>query len=154
MGGPMPRMWRTLLVCMSLTACTSLAEKAPPAPVYDVKTANVVAGPTISPELIAGVTQRVNAAIAATTRYSPLPQVTLNIRIVSVEKGAGVQKDRNVARVDIDASSIQDGSVVGMASFESTTFAPDPTSVDQLMAEDIAARLRSTFALVTPPLGS
>lgn len=154
MGGPMPLMWRTLLVCMSLAACSSIAEKEPPAPVYDVKSASVAAGPTISPQLIAGVTQRVNAAIAATTRSAALPQVTLNIRIVSVEKGAGVQKDRNVARVDIDAASIQDGSVVGMASFESTTFAPDPTSVDELMAEDIAARLRSTFTLVTPPLGS
>jgi hypothetical protein len=143
-----------LLVCFSLTACNSLLTKDPPAPVYDVRSATVVADPTISPQLLSAVTQRVNAAIAATTRPSPMPQVSLNIRIASVEKAQGIQQDRNVAKVNIDATSIESGSVIGIASFETTTIAPDPAGVDEMMAEDIAARVRSTFALNTPPLGS
>jgi hypothetical protein len=141
-----------LLVCVALSACSSVTTEAPPTPVYDVRSANVVAGPLIPPQLISAVTQRVNAAIAATTRPSPMPQVSLNIRIVSVELAQGIQQDRNVAKLNIDATSIEDGSVIGVAAFETTTIAPDPTGVDELMAEDIAARVRSTFKLMTPPL--
>jgi hypothetical protein len=143
------------LICGALAGCSTFSAQAPETPVYDVRSATVVAGvPTISPQLISGVTQRVNAAIAATTRSMPMPQVSLSIRVVSVDKAQGAQQDRNVARVDIDATAIDSGSVTGIASFETTTIAPDPTSLDELMAEDIAARVRSTFALKTPPLGS
>jgi len=44
--------------------------------------------------------------------------------------------------------------VVAMASFEIRTVAPDPATADELMAEDIAARVRSIFSLTMPRLAN
>lgn len=150
------RPWQTLLGGLAIASCSSLssAPPPPPDPVYDVGSAVVVSGPGISPELLTATGDRVNAAIAATTRDTVLPRVVLTIRVVNVQKGQGFNKDRNVAKVNIDATSVESGSVVAVSSFETTSFASDPTMADDLMAEDIAARIRSIFILKTPPLAS
>jgi hypothetical protein len=151
----MPRTWQILAGCLALTACGQLtALKAPPDPVYDVRSAVVVAGPGIAPGLVSATNDRINAAIAATTRATPLPAVALTIKIVSVAKAQGFQQDRNTAKINIDASAVDTGSVVAVSSLETTTFSPDSGVVDDLMAEDIAARVRATFQLNRPPLGS
>ncbi len=147
------RAWKVLLGCLALAACSSLsAMKPPPDPVYDVRSAVVVSGPNVSPALLTATSDRVNAAIAATTRETPLPRVVLTIRVAEVEKGQGFNKDRNTAKINIDATSVDTGSVIGIASFQTTTVTPDPSVADALMAEDIAARVRSTFGLKTPRL--
>lgn len=153
MFGQALRALRVLLGCFTLAACTSLSTaNTPPDPVYDVRSAVVVSGPNVPPALLTAMNDRVNAAIAATERDAPLPRVVLTIRVTEVQKGQGFNKDRNTAKVNIDATSVETGSVVGIASFQTTTIAPDPSVADDLMAEDIAARVRSTFALKTPRL--
>src|ERR1700712_40499 len=95
--------WQTLAGCLALTACAQFAAlKPPPDPVYDVRSAVVVAGPGIAPWLVSATNERINAAIAATTRTSTLPAVALTIKIVSVEKAQGFQQDRNTAKINID----------------------------------------------------
>jgi hypothetical protein len=151
----MSRAWQTLLGCLALVACSSLSSlKPPPDPVYDVQSAAVISGPEIPPALISATNERINAAIAATTRNAALPHVTLNVRITQIGIGQGFQHDRNTAKVTIDATSIDSGAVIAIASFETTTMSPDMASANDQMAEDIAARVRSTFALKTPQLGS
>jgi len=147
------RALKALLGCLALAACASVTAATKPAePVYDVRSAVVVSGPNIPPALLTATNGRVNAAIAATTRDAPLPRVVLTIRVVEVKKAQGFNNDRNTAKIAIDATSVDTGSVIGIASFETTTIAPDPSVADDLMAEDIAARVRSTFALKTPGL--
>lgn len=129
---------------------------AAPQSMYDVRSATVVADTTIPPAppmLLSATNERVNAAIAATTRNTVLPKVALTIRITDIQKGQGFNQDRNTAKINIDAASVESGAVLAIASFNTTTFASDPTIADNLMAEDIAARIRSTFVLKTPPLG-
>lgn len=151
----MSRTWQILTGCLALTACSAFSSlKPPPDPVYDVRSSVVVSGPGIAPELITATNDRINAAIAATTRTTSLPSVALTVRVVQVEKGQGFQHDRNTAKINIAATSVDSGSVIAVSSLETTTFSPDAGVVDDLMAEDIAARVRSTFALKTPPLGS
>jgi type IV pilus biogenesis protein CpaD/CtpE len=116
-------------------------------PVYDVRGAVVLSSMTMSAELLSGISDRVNAAIRGTVRTSELPRVVLTIRIVSIAKGLGFQKDRNVAKVSIDAASVEDGSVIAVTSFEVTSMTADPNLADDILAEDIAARVRSAFAL-------
>jgi type IV pilus biogenesis protein CpaD/CtpE len=116
-------------------------------PVYDVRGAVVLSSTTMSAELLSGISDRVNAAIRGTVRTSELPRVVLTIRIVSIAKGLGFQKDRNVAKVSIDAASVEDGSVIAVTSFEVTSMTADPNLADDILAEDIAARVRSAFAL-------
>jgi type IV pilus biogenesis protein CpaD/CtpE len=116
-------------------------------PVYDVRSAVVLSSTTMSAELLSGISDRVNAAIRGTVRTSELPRVVLTIRIVSIAKGLGFQKDRNVAKVSIDAASVEDGSVIAVTSFEVTSMTADPNLADDILAEDIAARVRSAFAL-------
>ncbi len=135
------------LVCAALTACASLLPKRPEKPIYDVRSAVVLSSTTMSAELLSGISDRVNAAIRATVRTTDLPHVVLTIRIVSVTKGLGFQKDRNVAKVRTDAASVEDGSVIAVSSFEVTSMTADPTLADDILAEDIAARIRSAFAL-------
>jgi hypothetical protein len=151
----MSRTWQTLTGCLALTACAQFsALKPPPDPVYDVRSAVVVSGPGIAPELLSATNERINAAIAATPHVTTLPAVALTVRVVEVEKAQGFQQDRNTAKINIDATSVESGSVVAVSSLETTTFSPDSSIVNDLMAEDIAARIRSTFGLKTPPLGS
>ncbi|MBB4195101.1 hypothetical protein GGE45_005020 [Rhizobium aethiopicum] len=138
---------RTVLVCIALTACVSLSANKPKAPLYDVRSAVVLSGPNIPAELLAGINDRVNAAINATMRDTVLPRVVLTIRVVSIEKGLGFQKDRNVAKIRVDAASVDDGSVIAVSAFDVTSIAADPKLADDIMADDVAARIRSVFSL-------
>ncbi|SCB56566.1 hypothetical protein GA0061105_101397 [Rhizobium aethiopicum] len=138
---------RAALVCIALTACVSLSANKPEAPLYDVRSAVVLSGPNIPAELLAGVNDRVNAAINATMRDTVLPRVVLTIRVVSIQKGLGFQKDRNVAKISVDAASVEDGSVIAVSAFDVTSMAADPKLADDIMAEDVAARIRSVFSL-------
>ncbi|MGO4194477.1 hypothetical protein AB4Z13_03830 [Rhizobium sp. YAF28] len=147
MNWPRLRFCLIALACVALTACASLMPKKQEKPVYDVRGAVVLSSTTMSAELLSGISDRVNAAIRGTVRTSELPRVVLTIRIVSVAKGLGFQKDRNVAKVSIDAASVEDGSVIAVTSFEVTSMTADPNLADDILAEDIAARVRSAFAL-------
>ncbi|OWV86588.1 hypothetical protein ATY81_09280 [Rhizobium sp. R72] len=135
-----------VFTCIVLASC-SLYTKEQPAPVYDVRSAVVVSPQKIPPAILAGVGDRVNSAINATVRTDVYPRVVLTIRILSVEKGQGIEKSRNVAKVSIDAASVEDGSVIAVSSFEVTSFSNSPTAADEILAEDIAARIRSAFSL-------
>jgi hypothetical protein len=138
---------KAAMVCLTLTACAAFSFRGPPKPVYDVRSAVVLSGPGMPAELLSGIGERVNAAINATTRDSVLPRVVLTVRVVSVHKGLGFQKDRNTARISIDAASVDDGSVIAVSAFEVTSVAADPTVADDILAEDVAARIRSIFSL-------
>jgi len=138
--------FRVVFICIALASCSIFA-KEQPAPIYDVRSAVVVSPQKISPTILAGVGDRVNAAINATVRTEVYPRVVLTIRILSVEKGQGFDKSRNVAKVSIDAASVDDGSVVAVSSFEVTSFSGNPVAADEILAEDIAARIRSAFSL-------
>jgi hypothetical protein len=107
----------------------------------------VLGGPGIAGPLLSGISDRVNAAINATVRTDVYPRVVLTIRIVSVTKGQGFDNNRNVAKITADAASVDDGSVIGVSAFDVSSFANDPAMADQILAEDIAARLRSAFKL-------
>ncbi|TAV99005.1 hypothetical protein ELI24_11810 [Rhizobium ruizarguesonis] len=138
---------RVALVCIALTACVSLSATKPEAPVYDVRSAVVLSGPNMPAELLSGINDRVNAAINATVHDTVLPRVVLTIRVVSIQKGLGFQKDRNVAKISIDAASVEDGSVIAVSAFDVTSIAADPKLADEILAEDVAARIRSVFSL-------
>jgi hypothetical protein len=145
--------WPVLGVCVLLSACFHMPSlNSPPGPVYDVRAASVVSGAGASPGVLAGVTERLNAAIAATPQKTGMPAVTLTIRITQSERAQGYQKDRNTAKVDIDASAVDTGSVIAVTSFESTSFSGDASSIDDLMADDIAARIRAIYLLTAPRL--
>ncbi|MBM7047891.1 MULTISPECIES: hypothetical protein [Rhizobium] len=141
---------------LALTACSSWSVDPPP-PTYDVRSATVVADqalPPVSPVLVAAINDRVNASIAATAHGATLPPVALTIRLTDVRKARGFNRDRNSAKINIDAAAVDGGAVIAMASFETKTVAPDPASADELMAEDIAARVRSIFSLNMPRLAN
>ncbi|TAZ83832.1 hypothetical protein ELH72_11575 [Rhizobium ruizarguesonis] len=138
---------RAALVCIALTACVSLSATKPEAPVYDVRSAVVLSRPNMPAELLSGINDRVNAAINATVHDTVLPRVVLTIRVVSIQKGLGFQKDRNVAKISIDAASVEDGSVIAVSAFDVTSIAADPKLADEILAEDVAARIRSVFSL-------
>ena len=145
-----------LVGCLAVAACSSWSVDPPP-PTYDVRSATVVADqalPPVSPALIAATNDRVNASIAATAHSTTLPQVAITIRLTDVRKARGFNRDRSSAKVNIDAAALDGGSVVAMASFEIRTVAPDPATADELMAEDIAARVRSIFSLTMPRLAN
>lgn len=137
----------------ALAACFQMPSfHSPEQPVYDVRSASVVSSTGASPTLLTAISERVNAAIAATSHSTTLPAVTLTIHVTQSEHAQGYQKDRNTAKVDMDASALDTGSVIAVSSFESTTFSADGTTIDDLMAEDIAARIRSSYSLTTPRL--
>lgn len=141
---------------LALTACSSWSVDPPP-PTYDVRSATVVADqalPPVSPALVAAINDRVNASIAATAHSATLPPVALTIRLTDVRKARGFNRDRNSAKINIDAAAVDGGAVIAMASFETKTTAPDPAAADELMAEDIAARVRSIFSLNMPRLAN
>ncbi|HEX8047621.1 hypothetical protein [Rhizobium sp.] len=145
-----------LVGCLALSACSSWSLTEPPAPpAYDVRSATVVADqavPPVPPTLLSAVNDRVNAAIAVTARDTPLPKVALTIRLTDLRKGRSFNKDRNSAKINVDAASVDNGAVLAIASFDIVNYTQDPTAANDLMAEDIAARIRSIFVLKAPPL--
>jgi len=143
-----------LVGCLALAACSSWSVDPPP-PSYAVRSATVEADqalPPTSPALVAAVNDRVNAAIAATTFGPQLPPVAITVRLTDVRKARGFNRDRSSAKINIDAAAPDGGAVIAMASFDVKVVAPDPATADELMAEDIAARIRSIFSLNTPRL--
>ncbi|PDT09197.1 hypothetical protein [Rhizobium sp. M1] len=138
---------RAVLVCIALTDCASLLGPKPAPQLYDVRSAVVLSGPNMPAELLSGINDRVNAAINATARDTVLPRVVLTIRVISIQKGLGFQKDRNVAKISVDAASVEDGSVIAVSAFDVTSMAADPKLADEIIAEDVAARIRSVFSL-------
>ena len=110
--------------------------------------------PATPAAVVAAVNDRVNAAIAATSFGPQLPQVAITVRLSDVRKARGFNRDRSSAKINIDAAAADGGAVIAMASFETRTVAPDPATADELMAEDIAARVRSIFSLNTPRLAN
>ncbi|MDM9623496.1 hypothetical protein [Rhizobium sp. S96] len=138
---------RMALVCIALTSCSSLFSKGQPSPVYDVRSAVVLAGPNMPAPLLAGVGDRVNAAINATVRTNVYPRVILTIRILSAEKGQGYNGRQYIAKVTVDAASVEDGSVIAVSSFSVTSLSNNKAAADEILAEDIAGRIRSIFSL-------
>lgn len=136
-----------MLICATLTACASWFSSEPPGPIYDVRSAVVLGGPEVSRELLSGIGDRINSAINATVRTEVYPRVVLTIRVASVQKAVGIDRNRNVAKIRIDAASVDDGSVIAVSAFEVTSTANDERMVDQILAEDVAARIRSAFQL-------
>ncbi|MFT4185289.1 MAG: hypothetical protein QM636_25600 [Rhizobium sp.] len=145
-----------LVGCLALAACTSWSlTPSPQTPEYDVQSVSVVADqaiPPIPPTLLSATSDRINAAIAATTRDTALPKVALTIRVTDLRKGRSFNHDRNSAKINVDAASLETGAVLAMATFDTVNYTPDQTAADDLMAEDIAARIRSIFVLNTPHL--
>lgn len=145
-----------LVGCLALAACSSWSLTEPPAPpAYYVRSATVVADQAVPPvpqTLLSAINDRVNAAIGVTTRDGSLPKVALTIRITDLRNSRSFNHDRNSVKINVDAASVESGAVLAIASFDIVNYVPDPTAAHNLMAEDIAARIRSIFVLNAPPL--
>ncbi|NNH30815.1 hypothetical protein C9413_15255 [Rhizobium sp. SEMIA 4085] len=137
------------LVCAMLTSCMGLTSDEPAAPIYDVRSAVVLGGPNTPPELLSGIGDRINAAINATVRTEGYRRGVTGHRIDSHQKDTGEDRRRDIAKINIDAASVDEGSVIAVSSFEVTSTANDRAMADQILAEDIAARVRSAFKLNT-----
>lgn len=137
---------RVAIICVALVSCATFSSKEEPSPIYDVRSAVVLSSVKMSPTILNGVADRMTTAINATVRTEVYPRVVLTIRILSVEMGQGYDKSRNVAKVRIDAASVDDGSVIAVSSLEVTSFSKTGAA-DEILAEDIAARIRSVFSL-------
>jgi hypothetical protein len=107
----------------------------------------VLAGPNIPAVVLAGVGDRVNKAINATVRTEVYPRVVLTIRVLSVQNDQGYDKKHSVAKVTVDAASVDDGTVIAVSSFEVNSKSNSADAADEILAEDISARIRSIFSL-------
>jgi hypothetical protein len=136
-----------LVAGLALISCGSLMPKEPPGPIYDVRSAVVLSGPKVPPAVLAGVGDRVNKAIEATVRKEVYPRVVLTIRVVSVATGQGYDKSQSSAKVTVDAASVDDGTVIAVSKFEVLSRSNLSDASDEILAENIAARIRSIFTL-------
>jgi hypothetical protein len=132
---------------LALISCGSLMPKDPPGPIYDVRSAVVVSGPKVPPTVLAGVGDRVNKAINATIRTEVYPRVVLTIRVVSVATEQGYDKSQSSAKITVDAASVEDGTVIAVSTFEVLSRSNLSDASDEILAENIAARIRSIFTL-------
>lgn len=123
--------------------------KEPPGPIYDVRSVVVLSGPKVPGAVLAGVGDRINKAINATVRTEVYPRVVLTIRIVSVEGAQGYDKSQTSAKVTVDAASVDDGTVIAVSSFEVLSRSNSSASANEILAENISARIRSIFTLST-----
>ncbi|WP_155947895.1 hypothetical protein [Rhizobium sp. 2MFCol3.1] len=136
-----------LVSALALVSCGSLMPKEPPGPIYDVRSAVVVSGPKVPPAVLAGVGDRVNKAINATVRTEVYPRVVLTIRVVSVAKDQGYDNSQSSAKVTVDAASVEDGTVIAVSNFDVLSRSNVSDASDEILAENIAARIRSIFTL-------
>ncbi|KQV27783.1 hypothetical protein ASC97_05255 [Rhizobium sp. Root1203] len=139
--------FRVAFICVALTSCATFFSRGEPTPVYDVRNVVVLAGPNIPAAVLAGVGDRVNKAINATVRTEVYPRVVLTIRVLSVQNDQGYDKKHSVAKVTVDAASVDDGTVIAVSSFEVNSKSNSADASDEILAEDISARIRSIFSL-------
>lgn len=131
----------------ALASCGSMFSQPSPGPVYDVRSVVVLSGPNIPAVVLSGVGDRINKAINATVRKEVYPRVVLTIRIVSVLKDQGFDKSQSSAKVTVDAASVDDGTVIAVTSFDVISRSNSSDTSDEILAENISARIRSIFTL-------
>jgi hypothetical protein len=136
-----------LFSAFALASCGSMFSKGPADPIYDVRSVVVLSGPNIPAVVLSGVGDRINKAINATVRKEVYPRVVLTIRIVSVLKEQGFDKSQSSAKVTVDAASVDDGTVIAVSSFEVLSRSNNSDTSDEILAENISARIRSIFTL-------
>jgi hypothetical protein len=137
----------TVFSCAALASCGSMFSKEPPGPVYDIRSAVVLSGPKVPPVVLSGVGDRVNKAINATVRTEVYPRVVLTIRILQVDRDQGYDKSQTSAKVTVDAASVDDGTVIAVSSFTVLSRSNNADASDEILAENISARIRSIFTL-------
>jgi hypothetical protein len=139
--------FRVFAICVALASCASLFSKDAPGPVYDVRSAVVLSGPKVPPDVLSGVGDRINKAINATVRTEVYPRVVLTIRILQVDQNQGYDKSQTAAKITVDAASVDDGTVIAVSSFSVLSRSNNAAASDEILAENISARIRSVFTL-------
>ena len=147
------RLFIVLLIGFLITGCAAVKRyQDERLPRYDVREVAVLANGRVSPALIRGVDSRVSHAISATIRTQPLPRVVLSVKIDRVVKGVGESRDRNEATFSVDVFAVDNGALLANGMFKAISYSTSADSAELGLAEEIAARIRSAFDLMTPPL--
>lgn len=141
----------TLILAFLLASCTAFGRGPIQRPLfYDVRDASVIAGEQVPLALLAGVDQRLSAAIAQTVRTTPTQRVVLTVRVTDY-KPVGVRGDRRAsARFRVTAADVETGNPVAVGNYFVHSTTDSPVMADQSLAEEIAARIRYAFVLQTP----
>lgn len=138
------------LAGLAMASCSSMERRLQPPPVYDVREVAVIADQKISRSLIRGVDRRVSDAIAATHRQMPLPRVVLTVTINDVNNGTAKLTSMNEATFTVNATAVDNNEVVATGTFKVFSQATEPSAAYQMLAEEIAGRVRFAFGLTTP----
>lgn len=147
------RLFTLLFLGVLITGCAAVKRyQDERLPRYDVREVAVLARGRVSPALIRGVDSRVSHAISATIRTQALPRVVLSVKIDKVVKGIGENRDRNEATFSVDVFAVDNGALLGNGMFKAISYSTSADTAELGLAEEIAARIRSAFDLMTPPL--
>ncbi|WP_416796812.1 hypothetical protein [Ciceribacter azotifigens] len=140
-----------LLLSALLSSCSIAGAGLFTSPkVYDVRDLTVLADIRVPKVVIVSTDSRIAAAIAATVPRPEAPPVVLSVRIGSYRPDISPLNRRSEATVTVTAVSVIDGSPVATATFPVMSGTENPDFEAEALAEVIAARIRSLFALTMP----
>lgn len=140
-----------LLLSALLSSCSVAGvELLTPRKVYEVRDLTVLADVRVPQTVVVGTDSRIAAAIAATVPRPEAPPVVLSVRIGSYRPDISPLNRRSEVTVTVTAVSVIDGSPVATATFPVTSETETPDFEAEALAEAVAARIRSLFALSMP----
>lgn len=143
----------TLLAALTLAGCVAFPTDPIRRPFfYDVRDVSVIANEQVPLALTTGVDQRVSAAIKATERRVATERVVLTVKIESYRAVRYLGDRRALARFKVTAADVVTGNPVAAGSFLVRSNTDNPDIAIQALADEIAARIRFSFALQTPSL--
>lgn len=119
---------------------------------YDVRDVAVIGREDVPITVLAGVDQRIAAAIHATRHSQPLQRVILTVRFDDYRPVQPFGDRRARVRFKVTAADIETGNPVAAGTFVVYSNTDNPWIADESLAEEAAARIRFAFSLRPPRL--
>lgn len=136
-----------------LTACGTRPKSLPEATqIYEVRAALVTGNAGSPKKLMSAIQDRLDDAIAATVRPTPMPRAVMTVHVVGVQQVPTEDGLQTQTEISVMLSDVVSGHPVHVRSYLVLSLSVDRRAANWAAAEAIAARLRYEYRLNQPPI--
>ncbi|MBL0372732.1 hypothetical protein JJB09_11890 [Rhizobium sp. KVB221] len=140
-----------VFVALTVAACGTRPMQSDEIPqIFEIRAVVVTGNEGISHTVMRGIKRRLDRAIQDTVRPAPMPRAVMNIHVVNIVKGTGIDGGRAQSEVSVVLTDVGTGEAVLVRNYQIYSFSVSARTSDEAIAEAIAARLRFVYALSQP----
>ncbi|WP_137153453.1 hypothetical protein [Rhizobium sp. FKL33] len=136
-----------------LSACGTRPKSLPEVTqIYEVRAALVTGNAGTPKKLMSAIQDRLDDAIAATVRPTPMPRAVMTVHIVDVQQAPTEDGLQTQTEISVMLTDVVSGHPVHVRSYLVLSLSVDRRAANWSAAEAIAARLRYEYRLNQPPI--